>query len=504
MGARARLAAHVERRLAPRQPRSRGRDDRSRRAPRRAPSRAGQHPVPRVGAGEPGGPPADASTARSRSRDRVRGEEAARRPARCSLRHARLLFGSPARLHGRVGPAVHRRRARRDGSSLPRGASLPGLAFESARDGGLGTIWEQSPAMRAFRGDAWMPEPCRTCPSKCRRLRRMPVPPVCAHRRRDGGRSGVRAFTSPRALVTRAPTRRRRRPLLAFSIAAQPTDRPWMPRRRRRGPQSEPFYVIRTRPRRSIWSRNVSTSAWTAARVGIGMTLREGKDDRVDRMRAVAQLEDGSGRVAERQSALGVKRSMIAALASVPLQPRVRRDPRPERVPPAHDGYAADTASRSAQSTSHLVTKAAMHFSWRRASSRERARMRSPLCESPRPGADARAKVILDARINPRVVRLPRGEAGRHDVRREVLGQRRRHRFEERPFAHELNVSVAREADSWEHAPEPGHFARVESDAFRELSATAPGRLRPVRRRRGRRCGESTAAETRCRSTSRE
>jgi pyrroloquinoline quinone biosynthesis protein E len=52
-----------------------------------------------------------------------------------------------------------------DGTVLPchAAASLPGLAFESVREGGLAAIWEQSPAMRLFRGDAWMPEPCKSC-----------------------------------------------------------------------------------------------------------------------------------------------------------------------------------------------------------------------------------------------------------------------------------------------------------------------------------------------------
>ena len=55
-----------------------------------------------------------------------------------------------------------------DGTVLPchAAASLPGLAFESARGGGLAALWERSPGMRAYRGDAWMPEPCRSCPSK--------------------------------------------------------------------------------------------------------------------------------------------------------------------------------------------------------------------------------------------------------------------------------------------------------------------------------------------------
>jgi PqqA peptide cyclase len=54
------------------------------------------------------------------------------------------------------------------GKALPCHAaeSIPGLTFESLRDKALGDIWQGSPAMRAFRGDAWMKEPCRSCPSK--------------------------------------------------------------------------------------------------------------------------------------------------------------------------------------------------------------------------------------------------------------------------------------------------------------------------------------------------
>ncbi len=44
--------------------------------------------------------------------------------------------------------------------------SIPGLAFASVRERSLGWIWEESPAFAAFRGDAWMREPCRTCPVK--------------------------------------------------------------------------------------------------------------------------------------------------------------------------------------------------------------------------------------------------------------------------------------------------------------------------------------------------
>ena len=51
-----------------------------------------------------------------------------------------------------------------DGAVLPCHAarSLP-LVFESVRDAPLGRVWESSAAMRAFRGEAWMPAPCNTC-----------------------------------------------------------------------------------------------------------------------------------------------------------------------------------------------------------------------------------------------------------------------------------------------------------------------------------------------------
>lgn len=40
------------------------------------------------------------------------------------------------------------------------------LRFENVRDKPLQWIWEQSEAFTRFRGDAWMPEPCRSCPRK--------------------------------------------------------------------------------------------------------------------------------------------------------------------------------------------------------------------------------------------------------------------------------------------------------------------------------------------------
>jgi pyrroloquinoline quinone biosynthesis protein E len=52
-----------------------------------------------------------------------------------------------------------------DGLVLPCHAAhtLPGLVFDSARDRSLADIWQRSAGFEAFRGEAWMPEPCRTC-----------------------------------------------------------------------------------------------------------------------------------------------------------------------------------------------------------------------------------------------------------------------------------------------------------------------------------------------------
>jgi PqqA peptide cyclase len=41
--------------------------------------------------------------------------------------------------------------------------TLPGLVWENVRDRSLDAIWNDSPAFSAFRGEQWMPEPCRSC-----------------------------------------------------------------------------------------------------------------------------------------------------------------------------------------------------------------------------------------------------------------------------------------------------------------------------------------------------
>ncbi|MBS2012364.1 MAG: pyrroloquinoline quinone biosynthesis protein PqqE [Deltaproteobacteria bacterium] len=56
-----------------------------------------------------------------------------------------------------------------DGRVVPCHAatSLTSLAFDSVKGGrSLREIWESSPALVQYRGDAWMPEPCRSCERK--------------------------------------------------------------------------------------------------------------------------------------------------------------------------------------------------------------------------------------------------------------------------------------------------------------------------------------------------
>jgi len=51
-----------------------------------------------------------------------------------------------------------------DGAVLPCHAAraLP-LSFETVKDAPLGHLWREGTGMRAFRGEAWMPDPCRSC-----------------------------------------------------------------------------------------------------------------------------------------------------------------------------------------------------------------------------------------------------------------------------------------------------------------------------------------------------
>ena len=67
--------------------------------------------------------------------------------------------GGWGRLYIVVGP---------DGRAMPCHAAsqITSLTFDNVRERSLQWIWEESSAFRAFRGDAWMQEPCRSCPRK--------------------------------------------------------------------------------------------------------------------------------------------------------------------------------------------------------------------------------------------------------------------------------------------------------------------------------------------------
>ena len=57
-----------------------------------------------------------------------------------------------------------------DGRVLPchAAASLPGLEFWNVLAEPLARCWSDAPGMNAFRGEAWLPEPCRSCAERTR------------------------------------------------------------------------------------------------------------------------------------------------------------------------------------------------------------------------------------------------------------------------------------------------------------------------------------------------
>ena len=48
----------------------------------------------------------------------------------------------------------------------PTASSIPGLRFENVKENSLSWIWHESESFNCFRGTAWMPEPCRSCPER--------------------------------------------------------------------------------------------------------------------------------------------------------------------------------------------------------------------------------------------------------------------------------------------------------------------------------------------------
>jgi pyrroloquinoline quinone biosynthesis protein E len=52
-----------------------------------------------------------------------------------------------------------------DGLALPCHVAhtLPGVTFDNVRDRPLGEVWHESAGFNRYRGEEWMPEPCRSC-----------------------------------------------------------------------------------------------------------------------------------------------------------------------------------------------------------------------------------------------------------------------------------------------------------------------------------------------------
>jgi pyrroloquinoline quinone biosynthesis protein E len=85
----------------------------------------------------------------------------------------RLLFVVPDYFEERPKPCVNGwgsvfLAVAADGAALPCHAarSLPGFDFPNVTQQSVRDIWHHSDAFNRYRGDAWMKEPCRTCPEK--------------------------------------------------------------------------------------------------------------------------------------------------------------------------------------------------------------------------------------------------------------------------------------------------------------------------------------------------
>jgi pyrroloquinoline quinone biosynthesis protein E len=67
-----------------------------------------------------------------------------------------------------------------DGLALPCHAAhtLPGLTFDNVKERSLEEIWHRGAGFAAFRGEEWMPEPCRSWPFTCRATPPPPIPPA--------------------------------------------------------------------------------------------------------------------------------------------------------------------------------------------------------------------------------------------------------------------------------------------------------------------------------------
>ena len=245
-GARARPAADAQRGHPPRQHRARDGVRGAGGADRRRAAGARQHAVPRLGAGEPRRAAAGARRHRAGPgawpRRQPSGCAARSRSCSCARTTTRIARAR-AWTGGRAATSWSRPTASCCRATRP--ASITGLAFENVRDRPLADIWSDSPALRAFRGEDWMPAPCRTCDERhadfggcrCQAFALVgdagATDPACALSPRHDIVRDVRARAeSPPAAPRRAAPRRR-------SACAGCEPRAHERRHRGRGPRQE-------------------------------------------------------------------------------------------------------------------------------------------------------------------------------------------------------------------------------------------------------------------------
>jgi pyrroloquinoline quinone biosynthesis protein E len=94
---------------------------------------------------------------------------------RAAARRMRVLFVVPDYFERRPKPCMNGLGSisltiAPDGLALPCHAArmLPGLDLPNVHDSSIEWIWRDSPGFNHYRGDAWMKEPCRSCPEKVR------------------------------------------------------------------------------------------------------------------------------------------------------------------------------------------------------------------------------------------------------------------------------------------------------------------------------------------------
>ena len=109
------------------------------------------------------------------SRDQVERAEAATKRFRERGRPMQVYFVVPDYFERRPKPCMNGLGSifltiTPDGTALPCHAArmLPGLDFPNVRESSVEHIWFESSGFTHFRGDAWMKEPCRSCPEKAR------------------------------------------------------------------------------------------------------------------------------------------------------------------------------------------------------------------------------------------------------------------------------------------------------------------------------------------------